>query len=73
MPVVFLFDGGTYPAVFQGVVYKEYREGGERWEREREKLVEGKREMATLREQDQIRIQELAVSESGCVCVCVCV
>ena len=51
-------------------MYKEYREGGERWEREREKLVEGKREMATLREQDQIRIQELAVSESGCVCVC---
>lgn len=51
-----------YPTVFQGVVYKEYREGVEQWEKEREKLVEGKREMATLREQDQIRVQELTVS-----------
>ena len=46
----------------QGIVYKEYRDGCERWEAEKKKLVEEKREMDARHEQDQIRIQELKVS-----------
>ena len=47
----------------QGIVYKEYRDGCERWEAEKIKLVEEKRELDARHEQDQIRIQELKVSE----------
>ena len=47
----------------QGVVYKEYHDGCERWEAEKIKLLEEKRELDARHEQDQIRIQELKVSE----------
>ena len=43
-------------------MYKEYRDGCERWEAEKKKLVEEKREMDARHEQDQIRIQELKVN-----------
>ena len=44
-------------------MYKEYRDGCERWEAEKIKLVEEKRELDARHEQDQIRIQELKVSK----------
>ena len=44
----------------QGILYQEYGDARKLWEEEREKLVASKDQLAALREQDQVRVEELA-------------
>ncbi len=43
------------------MLYKEYHDARKTWETERAQRVEEKTQLVTLREQDQIRVQELKV------------
>lgn len=44
----------------QGILYQEYSDARKQWEAEKEKLVSSKNQLAALREQDQVRLEELA-------------
>ena len=44
----------------QGILYQEYSVARRDWEGERDKLIASKNQLTTAREQDQVRVRELA-------------
>lgn len=44
------------------MLYKEYHDAKKQWETEKARMVEEKNQLNALREEDQIRVQQLKVN-----------